>query len=201
MEITLLEDDVALHRAIKEILEHNGFIVHSFFNGETFIEEFSNQKSDLFLLDINVPGIDGLTILESLYRFNPYTKAIIISANSDIAMIEKAYEKGCVDYLKKPFHLKELLLKIQRYVPKLPSLKEGEKLTKKELALLDLLTQNALEAVSYELIQEVVYGSQKMSIDALRALIKRLRNKLQSAKIVAVPQIGYKIERRTEFRE
>jgi len=201
MEITLLEDDVALHRAIKEILEHNGFIVHSFFNGETFIEEFSNQKSDLFLLDINVPGIDGLTILESLYRFNPYTKAIIISANSDIAMIEKAYEKGCVDYLKKPFHLKELLLKIQRYVPKLPSLKEGEKLTKKELALLDLLTQNALEAVSYELIQEVVYGSQKMSIDALRALIKRLRNKLQSAKIIAVPQIGYKIERRTEFRE
>lgn len=201
MEITLLEDDVALHRAIKEILEHNGFIVHSFFNGETFIEEFSNQKSDLFLLDINVPGIDGLTILESLYRFNPYTKAIIISANSDIAMIEKAYEKGCVDYLKKPFHLKELLLKIQRYVPKLPSLKEGEKLTKKELALLDLLTQNALEAVSYELIQEVVYGSQKMSIDALRALIKRLRNKLQSAKIIAVPQVGYKIERRTKPRE
>ena len=201
MEIAVLEDDVALHRAIKEILEHNGFIVHSFFDGEAFIEDFSNKKSDLFLLDINVPGVDGLTILESLYRFDPYTKAIIISANSDIATIEKAYEKGCVDYLKKPFHLKELLLKIQRYVPKLPPLKEGEKLTKKELAFLDLLTQNAPKAVSYELIEEVVYGSHKMSIDALRALIKRLRNKLQSAKIIAVPQVGYKIERRTEFRE
>ncbi|WP_418180101.1 response regulator transcription factor [Aliarcobacter lanthieri] len=109
-KIFLLEDDYSLNDTIKDMLEKSSFIVNSFYNGE---EAFDNILGDysLYILDINVPNIDGITILEKIKSINPNAKVIIISANIDIDKITEAYEKDCDDYIKNLLIYKNLDLK------------------------------------------------------------------------------------------
>ncbi len=114
MKIFLLEDDYSLNEAIKEIIEIENYDVDNFYDGEVAFNSISNDY-DLYILDINVPNIKGLDILERIKAVNYNSKVIIISANINIELIRKAYLLGCDDYLKKPFDLEELILKINRY--------------------------------------------------------------------------------------
>jgi len=114
MKILLLEDELMLNESIQEYLQEQGHIVSSFVDG---LEAFINLQSDdydLLILDISVPNIDGLTLLEKLHELKIHTPTIYVSALVDIEDISRAYDLGCYDYLKKPFHLKELALKIDR---------------------------------------------------------------------------------------
>ena len=117
-KIFLLEDDFSLNETIKEMLEESGFIVDTFYNGQ---KAFDNILADytLYILDINVPNINGISILEKLKTINPNAKVLIISANINIDQIIEAYNKGCDDYLKKPFDIQELKLKIEKYTNKM----------------------------------------------------------------------------------
>ena len=194
MKIILLEDDKTLHSSIREALELHHYECISFYDGKSFYEGFQNCLDGLFIFDVNVPHINGLELLEMLHTFNPSLKVIIISADSTLSTIEQAYTKGCIDYLKKPFYIKELLFKIKQYTPALPPLKPNQTLTKKEKLLLELLMQNSSTYVSYEQIGLYVYSQENMSMDALRSLVRRLKAKLLHATISNIAQIGYKIK-------
>ena len=117
MKIFLLEDDYSLNESIKEIIELENHTIDNFYDGEVAFNNFSNDY-DLFILDINVPNIKGLELLKIIKNTNFRTKVIIISANININLIKEAYDLGCDDYLKKPFDLEELVLKINRYEQK-----------------------------------------------------------------------------------
>ena len=85
-KIFLLEDDFSLNESIKEMLEESGFVVDTFYNGQkAFDNIFGNYM--LYIFDINVPNIDGITLLEKVKSMNPSAKVIIISANIDIDKI------------------------------------------------------------------------------------------------------------------
>ena len=114
MKIFLLEDDCSLNDSIKEILESEKFVVDSFDDGLKAYENISTYY-DLYIFDINVPNVDGLFLLEHIKKINQNSKVIIISANINITKLKEAYKKGCDDYLKKPFDLEELLLKVGKY--------------------------------------------------------------------------------------
>ena len=114
MKIFLLEDDYSLNEAIKEILELEKHTVDNFYDGEIAFDNILNNNYDLYILDINVPNIDGLEVLEKIKSISLILNVIIISANINIDLIKKAYLLGCDDYLKKPFDLEELALKINR---------------------------------------------------------------------------------------
>jgi diguanylate cyclase (GGDEF)-like protein len=125
---------------------------------------------------------------------------IIISANADLNTLQEAYALGCVDYLKKPFHLDELRIKIDKL--KIPrkhlasniKLKNNDDvLTKKERTLLNLLLENQEAVVTYELIEEHVYQDKTMTMDGLRALVRRLRSKLVDDIIKNVLDEGYSV--------
>lgn len=116
-KIFLLEDDYSLNETIKLMLDKIGFTVDSFYNGEKAFDNIIDEYA-LYILDINVPNIDGLTILEKIKSVNPNAKVIIISANIDIDKITEAYEKDCDDYIKKPFDLQEFRLKIRKITNK-----------------------------------------------------------------------------------
>lgn len=85
-KIFLLEDDYSLNETIKLMLDKIGFTVDSFYNGEKAFDNIIDEYA-LYILDINVPNIDGLTILEKIKSVNPNAKVIIISANIDIDKI------------------------------------------------------------------------------------------------------------------
>jgi len=198
MKILLLEDDIALNRAIKKVTELDGHLTTSYFDGQDVLDSL-NDKYDLYILDINVPNINGLELLNLIYEKNHRSKVIIISANTDINSLQEAYRLGCVDYLKKPFHLEELRIKISKLYSDIQGLLDAVKLkknltlTKKEKLLLSLLLRNKNLVVTYEMIESSVYNEKGMSMDSLRALIKRLRNKLLDDTIENILEEGYRL--------
>ena len=116
-KIFLLEDDFSLNETIKEMLNKSGFVVDSFYSGEKAFENILGDYA-LYILDINVPNIDGITILEKIKSISQNSKVIIISANIDINQITLAYEKDCDDYIKKPFDFDELIIRINAILKK-----------------------------------------------------------------------------------
>ena len=114
MKVVLLEDELMLQSAIKESLVDTGYEVTVFEDGKEAYTNIHDNSYDLFIFDINTPSIDGLSLLYNLQKEKIHVPTIFISAITEIEQISKAYELGCYDYLKKPFHLKELGLHIER---------------------------------------------------------------------------------------
>ena len=151
-------------------------------------------------MDVNVPSISGLDLLHLIHEENNLSKVIIISSNTDLDSLQEAYKLGCVDYLKKPFHIEELRLKINKLGIPRKHLASGIKLkdetltlTKSERALLNLLLENPKTVVTYAMIEEHVYSDKVMSMDSLRTLVKRLRVKLAEDCIHNIIDEGYSI--------
>ena len=199
MKILLLEDDIALNKSICDALIYSGYSVDTFFDGNDVIDNLSSIY-DLYIMDINVPNISGLELLNLIHNQTCQSKIIMISANTDINIIKNAYNLGCIDYLKKPFHLEELRIKIDMLFSNSNSLLEELKLkpdsnlSKKEKRFLSLLLNNRHQVTTYQMIDEVVYEDKLMSMDGLRALIRRLRTKLQDDIIKNVLDEGYTVK-------
>lgn len=197
MNILLLEDDVALNRAITKVTQVDNHKTQSYFDGQDVLDNI-NSHWDLYILDINVPNINGLELLNIIYTKDNTAKVIIISSNTDIGSLQKAYKLGCMDYLKKPFHLEELRMKIGKIDLPIHNLlshinlnNKSETLTKKEKELLTLLLKNKDKTVTYAMIEENIYKDKSMSMDGLRALVRRLRMKLADDIIQNVLEEGY----------
>ena len=117
MKILLLEDDYNLAEVIKEILSLENYIIDIANNADEAYELTYNNNYDLYIFDINLPDENGLDVLKNLKDANDNTPAIYISALSDISTIAKAFEIGANDYLKKPFDVEELLIRIKAKFP------------------------------------------------------------------------------------
>ena len=161
MKILLLEDNKRLSNLIIDALEEKNYKVDWFEDGKVALESIHNGY-DCFILDINVPGIDGLSLLKELRVMDDKTPAIIISANVELETIKDAYVKGCDEYMKKPFYIYELETRIDKLCKKvskdisLPNnytynldleklfdeKKEELKLAKKEILLFNLFAKN-----------------------------------------------------------
>ncbi|MDH5465012.1 MAG: response regulator, partial [Thiovulaceae bacterium] len=111
--LLLLEDDLNLHETVSEFLEEAGFAVVSCYNGEEAETALYENKFDLLLLDVNVPSPNGFELLKISRAQGNTTPAIFLTSRNAIDDLEEGYDSGCDDYLKKPFELKELLIRIQ----------------------------------------------------------------------------------------
>jgi DNA-binding response OmpR family regulator len=112
-QILLLEDDPIISKEIKEFLSGNGYECDTVFDGELFFKFTRNKQYDLFLLDINVPKLNGLDVCKKIREADSSTPIIILTAFGEIEEKVEAFKLGADDYLVKPFHLKELLIRIQ----------------------------------------------------------------------------------------
>lgn len=217
MKILLLEDEVMLNESICEYLEADGYQTQSFFDGLKAYEAIKNNSYDLLILDINVPGMDGLSFLESIHKLKIHTPAIYISALVDIEDISRAYDLGCNDYLKKPFHLKELALRIEKInisndVPKLNLRlsknysydqehsillfkQENQVLTKKQAQIIDILSRNRARVVDFEQFRIYVWDEDIIDNATIRAEVNRLKKSLKEDIIINVRGIGYMIDK------
>ncbi len=218
MKILLLEDDLMLNSAIKKYLETTGHIIDSFRDGESAFNALEEQSFDLLILDINVPRLDGLSLLEKLYATKIQTPAIFISALIDIEEISRAFELGCYDYLKKPFHLKELALRIDKMlkIHKTPQehtrLSEGysfnvksnelllynnvQIIPKRQLEIVALLAKNCGNVVNYDLFREFVWRSDEIDNSTIITEVNRLKSSLKEDFILNVRSVGYIVKRR-----
>lgn len=211
MKILLLEDNERLCNFIKTALNKEGYEVDVFLDGEEALHAI-NSGYGFFILDINVPSLDGISILKSIRMYHGDKPVIIISANHELEKIQSSYEKGCSDYLKKPFHIYELIQKVKKL-----SLSEDKKLylsddfiydlkthhlchqdteiklAKKEILFLELLAKDINRIVSFEEIEEYVWSGEHTSFSNIYALVKRLRKKIPKDSIEIIKGVGYSI--------
>jgi DNA-binding response OmpR family regulator len=213
VKILVLEDNIRLSNVIKTALEQESYFVDCFYDGDDAFEALGNGYS-CFILDINVPNLDGITILEYIRLNHANIPAIIISSNHDLEKIQKSYEIGCDDYLKKPFYILELIQKVKKYclLPKMflkfsdscrydfinHRLFENDQeyeLTKKEILFLELFSNSLHHVASYEELEEYVWEGEETNLTNIRAMIKRLRKKLPSDSIIIVKGMGYSLNK------
>jgi DNA-binding response OmpR family regulator len=213
MKILLVEDDEIIREAIKEYFELKGNRVDAFSNAKEALENIYPQNYDIFLLDINMPEIDGYKLYNELKHYAKDVPVIFISAYSDISHIEKAFNIGASDYIKKPFDLKELELRIKRLVFKntnrikisnnyefdLDKLKlfynnKEVDLTQNERYFLEILVKNLGQVVDNATLKDYVWDGKDICDNTIRTHVKKLRNKLKENFIKNVRGAGYKIE-------
>ncbi len=216
MKIVLTEDDELLNELLKDFLEREGYFVKSFYEGNTAYEYLKKEKYDILILDINLPDIDGLSILQKLREKKISPPTIIISAINDIEHITKAYDLGCFDYIKKPFYLQELLIKIKRLEKQLhPDKKVFITLSKRYIFdnknnellfdntpqilsnihknIIKLLALNKGKTVTFEILRDEVWGGM-VDNATIRAEISRLKKLLKEDFIKNIRGVGYIIK-------
>ncbi len=218
MRVLLLEDEIMLQGAIKEYLENTGYQVDAHEDGEEAYQAISRQTYDLFIFDINTPTIDGLTLLEKLQSEKIFIPTIFISAITQIEQISKAYELGCYDYLKKPFHLKELTLHIDRLLKianissstviqlskfysydlerkKLIFDGEDQSLTHKQSQIIDLLASFGGKIVDFDTLRYYVWENSHVDNATIRAEVHRVRSVLKENLIESIKSVGYRLKK------
>ena len=121
--LLLLEDDPMLAKSLIRYLEQNDYTIDWARDGEEALSLSYDSSYDLYLLDINVPLLNGTDLLKLLRDSGDFTPAIIISALIDIKSVTEGFNAGADDYLKKPFDPEELLIRIKAKTNKLSSLK------------------------------------------------------------------------------
>lgn len=215
MKILYLEDDFALRQTIQEFLEDQEFEVTVVKDGEEALEILYKQNFDLLLLDVQVPKLDGFKLLELLRESNITTPTIFTTSLNSIDDLSTGYEIGADDYIKKPFELKELLLRIKALLKReyhlennlikindeitfdinthILSIKnEKHTLNPKETQLLKLLYKNKNSCVTFDMIFETVWSfEEENNYESLRTYIKNLRKLLGKEKIQNIKKQGY----------
>ncbi|MBF7069776.1 response regulator transcription factor [Aliarcobacter butzleri] len=216
MKILLLEDELLLNNAISEYLRNIGHMVESFQDGQDVLDNI-DSSFDLLILDINVPTIDGFGVLAYLNSKKIHIPTIFISALVDIEDITKAYNLGCREYIKKPFHLGELGIKINQILKKeqnntshirfsenysyskdkqaLYFNGEPQNLTKKQLEIIHILALNINMIVDFERFRVDVWDAENIDNPTIRAEISRLKKALKEDFIKNIRGLGYKIDR------
>lgn len=216
MKILLLEDELMLNNTINQYLTSIGHQVESFTDGQAVVDSINNSY-DLLILDINVPTLDGFEILTILNSKKIFIPTIFISALSDIEDITKGYNLGCKEYLKKPFHLAELGIKINQILKSeqqttshikfsknysysktnktLYFNNEPQNLTKKQLEIIHILALNINMIVDFERFRIDVWDAEDIDNPTIRAEISRLKKSLKEDFIKNIRGLGYKIDR------
>ena len=218
MKILILEDERVLALSMSEFLEESGYEVECFTDSDEAYDAIYENVYDLLLLDVKVPGEkNGFEMLEELRDDGNMTPAIFITSLTDIDDLSRGYECGACDYIRKPFDLAELKLRVEQVMKaqcfasteesiELPSgykydLKKmkltynGEtvKLAKTEKKLLELLIKKRGSVVSCEMFWEEVWG-EWVDPANIRVQVGNLRKKLEKDFIKNVRGVGYSID-------
>ncbi|KQR93708.1 two-component system response regulator [Chryseobacterium sp. Leaf180] len=151
MKILLLEDDLILSAELCKFLESNHFVCDKVYDGDSFLRKIQGNTYDFYLLDINVPKINGLDVCQTIRSFDKTTPIIIISAYGDISDKKDAFSRLADDYLVKPFQFEELLLRMNSLLRrKLPSENSDQ-----DLIVIDDLMINKTEQKVFRAGQEI----------------------------------------------
>ena len=218
MKILILEDEKILGDSMQEYLIDCGYEVANFSNSEQALDSIYEVSYDLLLLDVHVHGkLNGFELLELLRKGGMVVPAIFITSLNDIEDLTHGYSSGCCDYIRKPFDLAELKLRVEQVIKthcfssseniiklsfnyvydtkKMQLTLEDEViiLSKTETKLLELLIKNRGSVVTYEMFWEEVWG-EWIEPTNIRVQVGSLRKKLHNDFIKNVRGLGYSID-------
>lgn len=204
MRLLLVEDEPSLRESVARKLHRAGYETDDCGDGETALEMLAAEQYDLVLLDLNLPRVDGMTVLRTLRKTDLETPVLILSARSEIADKVEGLDAGANDYLAKPFHLAELEARVRsltrrQFIQRNVCLRCGRlsfdtksrvamadgqpvSLTRKESSVLEYLLLHQGRPVSQEELMEHVWdGRVDAFSNSIRVHISALRKKLRTA--------------------
>jgi len=222
LRVLVIDDEPPIRRFLRTSLSAQGYSVLEAENGETGLAMLQRNAIDLVILDLGLPGMDGMTVLSRLKETGSAVPVIVLSSRDDEKGKVTALDMGADDYVTKPFGMDELLARIRAAVRhrlqqdgEKPVFKSGDlavdlvrrvvtvrgeevKLTPREYDLLRLLVGHAGKVLTHKFILREVWGSET-DIQYLRIYIRTLRQKLeanpeQPALIQTEQGVGYRLK-------
>ncbi|MDR3447089.1 MULTISPECIES: response regulator [Dyella] len=216
MHILLVEDDAQLGSAIQRALERLSYTVSWLRDGRSALVAMRDRTADLVLLDLGLPGRDGIEVLVEARRAHVETPVLVMTARDDLSARVDGLDAGADDYLTKPFHVEELAARIRSLTRRMRGLSVNRidvgalsldvgtsevsfrgdvvELTRREFALLQALMENAGKLVRRESLENSLYGlDHVVGNNALEVLVHSLRRKLSFETIRNVRGFGYMI--------
>lgn len=217
MKVLVIEDDIQLNTTVSDFLRDSGYDVASRYDGDDSIHAIDSTDYDLYIIDINIPNVNGLDIIKYIRQKDLHAPIIIITASMELENFKTAFDNGCSEYIKKPFYLEELEIRINNILKKQSEAHiikisdtifydteyeelniDGEvvKLRKKERRLLTLLLLNINKTVTFEKIETYVWENEIRDSYPLRQLIFDLRKKFNTGDkfIFNDSSLGYRFE-------
>lgn len=217
MKILLLEDEYSLRISIEEFLTDIGYEVDGFMDGLDAYNGVYDKSYDLLLLDVNVPSLTGFELLKKLRLDGINIPAIFLTSMTDVNDLKEGYKRGCCDYIRKPFDLEELEVRIDQALAqylnndgnvvdlgcditydlkksKLLSSTTEIVLRKTEKDILEVLIKNKNAIVSTQMFQDEVWG-EYVEPATIRVQLNNLKKKLPDSLIQNRRGLGYIIER------
>ena len=216
MRILLLEDDALLSKILTKHLKEN-YKTTPVYDGNSALDILEKEKFDLLILDSNVPGISGLELIKELRSYNDTTPIIMITAYQDTLHLKSAFTHGCNDYIKKPFELDELDMRIEN-ISRTFNIEQNQlisistdtlfdalnnqiiknntnfSIAKKESEFLNYLVKNRNRTISKEELIQNLWSFENMPSDAtLRVYIRNLRSLIGKEAIITIRGMGYRL--------
>ena len=219
--VLLVEDEQTLAMIIKDTLEENDFIIHTANDGEEGLSLFFELHPDVLVADVMMPKMDGFEMVRRIRQTDKQTPVLFLTARSAINDVVEGFELGANDYLKKPFGMAELIVRIKALLhkvsvqrPEATSFRiglytfdsitqtlvyRGEKqlLSNRESEILKRLCDNKDQVLPMEEILIDLWGDDSFfNARSLHVFITKLRHKLskdESIKILNIRGIGYKL--------
>lgn len=223
MRILIADDEQGIAKALKVILEKNKFAVDAVFNGTDALDYIMSTPYDAIVLDIMMPGLDGLTVLKRAREAGIKTPVMLLTAKSEISDRVAGLECGADDYLPKPFATAEFVARVRALTRRSESythsvitvgatqldsgryeLRCGDKsaaLSNKEYQLMELFMRSPRRVFSTEHIMELIWGfDAEVETDVIWTYISFLRKKLRQidsdAEIKTIRGAGYALDTR-----
>lgn len=222
MRILLVEDEVRLSQALVEIFQKNKFGVDAVYTGPDGLKYAQSGIYDVVLLDIMLPGMDGIQILKTLREQKNQVPILLLTAKDEVGDKVRGLDCGADDYMTKPFSTDELLARVRALTRRKGDVKEdtvtfgdlvlnkntcelqkvgGEaiKLSLKELQIIDLLFENPKQIIKKERIIEKIWGGDSdAEYNNVEVYISFIRKKLEAIKVKTTIRtsrgIGYSLE-------
>ncbi|KOO37301.1 response regulator [Priestia koreensis] len=116
-KILVVDDQYGIRILLTEVLQKEGYQSFQAANGFQAIEITQRESPDLVLLDMKIPGMDGIEILKRLKEIDPAIKVIIMTAYGELDMIQEAKDLGALTHFAKPFDIDEIRQAIKKYIP------------------------------------------------------------------------------------
>ncbi len=215
--ILLVEDEDVIRNNIASMLKHFFKEVYTASDGYEGVDKYEDYLPNIVMTDLKMPIMGGFELIEELKKRSSKAYTIIVSAHTDTELLIEAINNGVDRYIIKPVTEDELFEAFEAYfkkldetTPKVVELNESTKidldkhlaivdgvevkLNKKENQLLTLLCVDMNKAVSYEEIEYQIWGSDSMSLSAIRSVVRDLRKKIGSEFVVNVSGIGYRLK-------
>lgn len=221
-KILLVEDDMGLSRMVRDWLTFEHHLVETADNGRDGLDKLQFYQYDLVILDWELPEISGIELCKEFRSRGGSTPVLMLTGKGTIGDKESGFEAGADDYLTKPFHMKELSMRLRALLRRSSSSLQSDtlkfrdltlepsshrltrdgkdlQLLPKEFALLEFLMRHPNQVFSAEALLSRVWASETdTTVDAVSTCIKRLRKKVdvegKSSVIKTVHGVGYKLE-------